>query len=434
MQNLLDITPEPAYKSFQGWQAENIVSIPSGDYKIFTMKMHTGFINCIAYKGELKGEIFAHAMIGGEQIKLHTEKCLSTEKNVNRIHSLGIEEFKKQMAGAAAPFEIKIGQIFFTWNPGDNDARRAVYEIEGHGRYKTVLLDGSNTRYDDFVKPYTEKFGIGVYYNEDEQITETEVKELVIKATAAIQYRQEKQKKDSELAAIDTAERIERGKKLVNIPAGAVAVLVAELHQNECDSMSDYYGSRTIRKVYLAYSTHTKNNFLEMRKACLNSDEQDILKYAIAPVKPEGEAGEYWSAPDEHRENYSMGAGYYLGDHSYSGWQISKERLTRHDTGIIPETAKENLYIAAADGRYFCERSAPETAAPAYNIEKVEVPAGEVQVIEYSEKAIAVIGDTKSIKEKLAAIGGKYNRFLKCGEGWIFSKKKLPELQALLSA
>ena len=433
MQNLLDITPAPAYKSFHGWNAENIVSIPSGDYKIYTNKMSSGFISCKAYKGELKGDIFSHSLIGGVQIKLHTEKALSTEKNINRIHSLGIEEFKKQMEGAAAPFEIKVGQIFFTWNPGDSDARRAVYEVVGHGRYKTVLLDGTNTRYDDFVKPFSEKFGIGIYYNEDEQISEEVVNHLVIKATDTIQKRAEKQKQDSEIAAIDTAERIERGKKLVNIPAGAVAVLVAELQQNECDSMSDYYGSKTIRKVYLAYSTHTKNNFLEMRKACLNSDEQDILKYATPPVKPEGEAGEYWRAPDEHRENYSMGAGYYLGDHSYSGWQISKERLTGWKDSIVTEANKENLYLAAADGRYFCETN-PAPVTEAYNIEKVEVPAGEIQVIEYSDKAIAVIGDTKSIKEKLASIGGKYNRYLKCGEGWIFSKKKLPELEALLSA
>ncbi len=64
--------------------------------------------------------------------------------------------------------------------------------------------------------------------------------------------------------------------------------------------------------------------------------------------------------------------------------------------------------------------------------EKVEVQAGEVQIIDYSEKAFAVIGDTYPIKEQLKQLGGKFNRFLKCGAGWIFSKSKLEEVQAAL--
>lgn len=61
--------------------------------------------------------------------------------------------------------------------------------------------------------------------------------------------------------------------------------------------------------------------------------------------------------------------------------------------------------------------------------EPVEVPAGKVQIIEYSERAIAVIGETKSIKEKLKELGGKFNFRLSCGPGWIFPKTKLELLK-----
>lgn len=54
-------------------------------------------------------------------------------------------------------------------------------------------------------------------------------------------------------------------------------------------------------------------------------------------------------------------------------------------------------------------------------------------LVDYSEKAIALIGDTKSIKEQLKAIGGRFNARLSCGAGWIFSKKKENELKALLA-
>ena len=43
---------------------------------------------------------------------------------------------------------------------------------------------------------------------------------------------------------------------------------------------------------------------------------------------------------------------------------------------------------------------------------------------DYSEKAIVVRGDsTKTFKEELKQLGGKYNEHLKGGSGWIFSKK-----------
>lgn len=60
-------------------------------------------------------------------------------------------------------------------------------------------------------------------------------------------------------------------------------------------------------------------------------------------------------------------------------------------------------------------------------------PEGEIQIIDYSEKAIAVIGDTKPIKDKLKELGGKFNFRLSCGAGWIFPKTKLTEVQALFN-
>ena len=67
------------------------------------------------------------------------------------------------------------------------------------------------------------------------------------------------------------------------------------------------------------------------------------------------------------------------------------------------------------------------------NFEAVEVPEGQIQIIDYSEKAIAVIGETKPIKDKLKELGGKFNFRLSCGAGWIFPKTKLQELEAFLS-
>lgn len=59
-----------------------------------------------------------------------------------------------------------------------------------------------------------------------------------------------------------------------------------------------------------------------------------------------------------------------------------------------------------------------------------------VKVLEYSEKCIAVIGDTKPIKDELKAIGGKFNPYLKHDgltvAGWVFGLKRRNEVLALI--
>lgn len=64
---------------------------------------------------------------------------------------------------------------------------------------------------------------------------------------------------------------------------------------------------------------------------------------------------------------------------------------------------------------------------------------GNIQVLDYSDRAVIVIGDTKSIKDTLKSMGGRFNKFLKhpdTGEkvvGWVFSKTKKDALLKLIS-
>lgn len=69
--------------------------------------------------------------------------------------------------------------------------------------------------------------------------------------------------------------------------------------------------------------------------------------------------------------------------------------------------------------------------------EPVATPEG-LEVVDYSEKAIAVFGETKEIKEQLKVLGGRFNPSLKYnGEkrtGWIFCKKQADKVRALFEA
>lgn len=98
-------------------------------------------------------------------------------------------------------------------------------------------------------------------------------------------------------------------------PPWAVSAIVAELHEDASDSMSDYHNHRTARIVVIGWSKHNRDLFAEMRKFAATFPETADL--ADAP------------ADAEHREKYSMGAGFYLktGWRDCSGWCIKKRSI-----------------------------------------------------------------------------------------------------------
>lgn len=134
---------------------------------------------------------------------------------------------------------------------------------------------------------------------------------------AAAEAAQRASREESQRAAAEAAERAAafRIEAAARMPADAKAVIVAELVSDRSDIMTDYHGSTTTRTVILAFSPHTRDLFPELRKAARNFAETAEL--ADAPESA------------EHREKYSMGAGYYLknGWRDSDGWKVSKQRL-----------------------------------------------------------------------------------------------------------
>lgn len=198
-------------------------------------------------------------------------------------------------------------------------------------------------------------------------------------------------------------------KRIVGIqqrrPSWAKALIVAELHEDQSDLMTDYHAHRTVTRVALAWSRHTRDLFPEMRKAAALFPETQHLgpgcgqyKCKIVIASPENfsngngsymHAGERspWhselypegsdqfsgvqftrrdeaerfleTAPEpepitmsgtdplitarfkwelfeekiEHREKYSMGAGYYLkaGFSDWDGWAVEKQPYSLPD-------------------------------------------------------------------------------------------------------
>ena len=56
-----------------------------------------------------------------------------------------------------------------------------------------------------------------------------------------------------------------------------------------------------------------------------------------------------------------------------------------------------------------------------------------VSIVDYSERAVAIVGDTIKIKDILRELGCRYNKFLSCGAGWVTSKRNVETISAELS-
>lgn len=156
-------------------------------------------------------------------------------------------------------------------------------------------------------------------------IAKAEVRGIEAKSPAVVaELLKEAQTAEQERRELAARERAEREREVsdwrdsirAKVPAEAKAVIVAEFEQDQSDSMTDYFATTTTKTVILAFSRHTRDLFPEMRKAARNYEATAHL----------AEAG----ADAEHREKYSMGAGYYLkASHHYSdGWKVSKRPIT----------------------------------------------------------------------------------------------------------
>ena len=260
------------------------------------------------------------------------------------------------------------------------------------------------------IRPLSEKFGIGTYYDSENPQFMDSFEVAILLQEAQAKAKAEADEEEKERIRVEAVKAIGSKRFAEILPDDALAVVVGRLKQDESDSQSDYFASRTTRTVILGFSTHKRDIFSEMRKHASNFEETAYL-------------AEY-NADYEHREKYSMGAGYYLGESKYRGWIIEKVPIYTRE-GMIKEFAytagdEDNIRLKKND-------STPQDA-PNEPKEPQETSTSNYTVVEYSEKAVAVFGDTKAIKDELKAMGGRFNSRLTMNgkklAGWIFPKSK----------
>ena len=274
--------------------------------------------------------------------------------------------------------------------------------------YHLVNLRTHEFHTSDLIRPLSEKFGIGIYYDD------ANPKFLDPLETAALLTKAKEKKAEAERKVKEAREEYERIAKIGAerlrplIPTDAKAAIIGTLRVSECDSYTDYYDYSIVRTVILGFSKHTRNLFSEMRKYAANFEGTDHL-------------AEY-NADYEHRENYSMGDGMYLGRNKYSGWTIEKEPICDLEKFI------ERYAHTAGDEANLCMKAPQRETEAQQPAATADLSALSLEIVEYSEKAIAVFGDTRPIKDILKDLNGLFRANLTYkGErraGWIYSKKQ----------
>ena len=296
-----------------------------------------------------------------------------------------------------------------------------VYEVSRSQwgiTYHLINLRTHEFHTSDLIRPLSEKFGIGMYYDD------ANPKFLDPLETAALLTKAREKKTEDDRKAEEERQRNKHTAKIGSerlrplIPSDAKAVIIGELRVSECDSYTDYYDYRIERTVILGFSTHTRNLFSEMRKYAANFEGTAYLA--------ENDK-EY-----EHRENYSMGDGMYLGRNKYSGWTIEKEPICDLEKFI------ERYAHTAGDEANLCMKAPQRNSDTAeQSTATADLSTLSLEIVEYSEKAIAVFGDTRPIKDILKDLNGLFRANLTYkGErraGWIYSKKQETKVREALA-
>jgi hypothetical protein len=224
----------------------------------------------------------------------------------------------------------------------------------------------------EIIRPLSEKFGIA-YCFDDEHPEIMDAFELALLQEKAEQKAKEKQAaRQKELARNEQLQAIGRERLEAIIPVDAKAVIIAELHEDESDAMSDYYGYNTRRTLILGFSTHTGDMFSELRKYASNFEETSHLSK---------ENEKY-----EQREKYTAGAAYYLGESKYSGWIVKKEKYYKDRESMI-----KGFALVAGDEANICVKVQEATNDTPDTPDRL---TGDFIIANYSEKALAVFGDT----------------------------------------
>lgn len=321
----------------------------------------------------MKSEVFTFAKGGLKRLSEHPELPKGT---IIRAFGAGMEESRWATTGN--------GDEIVKLSPNDSES----------------YFSSPFEKLDEYARPISEKFGIGFYYDLDApRATEEEISQAIERANQFLKEEEEEKTRAEKESKRAREEVIKKYGAIYDQPSGKYrtdAVLVAK-HIRQ-DLTNAFPGQKfSVRKT--DYSTIH-------------------IEWKDGPTREEVEqiAGKHQRKCTRDRWNDDL-------------WDYNDTAFTSVFGGVdyilyYRETAPENREISLYTKPEPKQNKTTDTET---------IGAKGIQIIDYSEKAIAVVGDTRAIKDTLKTLGGRFNAHLTCGAGWIFSKAKESTLREALN-
>jgi hypothetical protein len=326
----------------------------------------------------------------------------------------------------------------------DSTQGAIISASDQYGNYKVVNISDYNpgfSQLDKYSRPHSKKFGIGIYYDDNfqtwDEITVNKYIKLaelhVIKVkeeTEAKQKKDEQEKNDLPKLFPYLTVNYSDDEKITK------SNLVAELKKNfpaiKFSVKKEHYDCYNVSWI----NGPTMNEVTKITNKYENS-ENDIT----------GDFRDY--APSNF--NRVFGGYKYVFENRHISDEINNllpELITLlgNYTELYPEQIlrrivdKVNIPVNATNFKIIRTSETCGQIEDFYNL-TFEIPnqeikketTGDIQIINYSDKSIAVIGNTRDIKDTLKQMGGRFNFHLSCGPGWIFPATKKDLLTKLFN-
>lgn len=387
------------------WQAKTMRTEKGQTFEISTSKRYSGNLVTTVTKVEASAQngclVTSFGMDDGF-MSINHGKVRVTEKAIKNAHFEALVKFDEKIS-ETPEVEIKneepeVGDIIFMDGYGkeknSKENHHIIYSIEDTNwgtNFHCVEKDTLELSVKSHLRPISKKFGIGNYFEKGFDIkkfniSEDKLSNMLIEAQEVKKVKQEEQKIQDQENAKKAAEK---------------------------EKYLSQFQQADRRKTTNIIKKHCLKNFniskIEVSTDVFSGgDSMDVNYYSPERI------------PELESFIKSFQEGHFNGMEDIYEYNEKSEIIIE---GHILQTYKyTSVYHKESEGK---KENAVNTSSG--------VKTEGVEIINYSERAIAVIGDTKPIKEQLKSLGGRFNFRLKCGAGWVFPKSKREEVENLIS-
>jgi len=323
-----------------------------------------------------------------------------------------------------------------------------VEELQENGTQKACYVSGDRKGFfvvDQYIKPESKEFGIGTYYNDNlETYSDEEALKIIARATKeekelleAEQLKKDADRREKELLpTLYPMLTINSNDDYTVTKKNLVELLKHKFKGFKFSVKKDYYNSysvswtngptesevKEVTDLFVSFVTDFTGDFRDYEPTNFNRvfggfkyvstyrEQSDEVKNLTQQLK------EYFTESDIENDRYCIE-------------KTLREMFSK--TSFPVQFKIKGIHVD--DTKLFEKRFSIEFENSNTTPDK-EIILLNYTIVDYSEKAIAVIGETKPISEKLKGIGGRFNAKLSCGAGWIFPKTKKEQVINLLES